>query len=165
MADKQQKRVYRWESAWGTWSGACSSKNCRYWHRWACEAYGIDVPKLELARDNRGESFFRGDTNLVRLVKCHQNYSVVFHEAAHAVAFYYYPGSVEDHGPEWLGIFLWMLRESKAVPEIALQASAKEHKLKWKSLDKSSPESLKAAAKRKGPKRGLEVLASGTDLI
>jgi hypothetical protein len=164
MADKQQKRVYKWESTWGVWNGPSSKDGCRYWLEWACTQYGVEIPKLVFAKNNRGWSYYQEDKDTIRLVKDHQNFSVVFHESAHAIASFYYPRAIEDHGPEWLGIFLWLLRESKAVPEVALKASAKEFGLKWKALDASSPDALKAVAKRKGPRRGLETLALGTDL-
>jgi hypothetical protein len=164
MADKQQKRVYKWEHTWGAWSGTAPKNNCTYWLTWACSQYGIDNPTLVLSKNNRGNSYYHEDKNLIRLVKVHQNYSVVMHEAAHAIVSEYYPATVEDHGPEWLGIYLWLLKASGSVPESALKASAKEHNLKWRALSESSPAAVKRQAKRKGPRRGLEGLALGTDL-
>lgn len=144
MADRQKTRVYRWERMWADWNvKSLNAPQIRKYTDWVCHLYGLEPLALLLAKNDRGWSWYRDETRTIRLLKTHQNTAVCLHELAHAVIAEYFPAA-EDHGPEWLGVYLWLLREANLAPDSALHASLKEQGLRWKPLHKSSPKYLRS---------------------
>lgn len=58
--------------------------------------------------------------------------ATAMHEASHHIVFKLCGYRVQDHGPTFLGVYLWLLERSGVAPQSALHASAREFKLKWR---------------------------------
>lgn len=63
-----------------------------------------------------------------------RNVSQVLHETAHWIVFKLFGDKPQDHGPTFLGVYMWLLEALRAAPRIALHASARAHGLKWREL-------------------------------
>lgn len=61
-----------------------------------------------------------------------KNMAVAMHEAAHHIVFKLCGWRVKDHGPTFLGVYLWLLEKSGVAPKAALHASARVFKLRWR---------------------------------
>lgn len=61
-----------------------------------------------------------------------RNVPIVMHEVAHHIAWCLHGERIQDHGATWLGIYLKLLVIAKVAPQLALEATARSHGLKWK---------------------------------
>ena len=125
--DKQVHKVYGWEHQWYHWNNQMISLyGARMWVRWACRVYGIDPPVVRAAKPKAATSFYDPEEHAISLKPRHTNAAVALHEAAHAIQDRYYDwDKIEDHGPEFAGIYISLLLASKMYPETAITASAK----------------------------------------
>lgn len=70
------------------------------------------------------------------------NPPIVLHECAHYICDAIFGTKLEDHCPEWLGIYMWLLEGWRVAPRKALQASAKARGLRWMQTWLVSPKRL-----------------------
>jgi hypothetical protein len=90
-------------------------------------------------------SYYDPTPNRISFRLDHKNIPISLHEASHAIIWHYYGATVQDHGLEFMGVYFWLLCQSKAAPVVAIEASARAAGLKWKRG--MSPDFLK----EKGP--------------
>lgn len=145
MARDYREAAYTWEGQWKHWNLKMfdSLYGPRHWVRWACRKYGTKPPAVH-PLPAKGELTYYGSlTHTIHLQPQHWNISTVLHEAAHCILFRKTGERFEDHGKEWLGVYTWLLIQSKHWPTIALSSSAKAAGLPWHPL---SPTALKKLA-------------------
>jgi hypothetical protein len=143
--------VYRWESRWLDWCRPTTSlQGCRWLARKACRAYGVTAPRVtstthaEFRKANvQPYSSFEAYENRILLLDRHLNPACALHETAHAIVWHRFGHQRLDHGPTWLGIYLWLLTEYKVAPLVALEASAKADGLDFVGIDESSPKTIR----------------------
>lgn len=68
--------------------------------------------------------------SLISLPPWCMNEAIALHEAAHYITDRTYPRAA-DHGPTWLGVYLWLLEKAAVAPREALRATMRKHGLKW----------------------------------
>jgi hypothetical protein len=147
MRDTQRARVYAWEGQWSDWN-ACNLtlKEARDVVHWACKKYGVRPARVKQHSD-RAYSF--SQDGLISFRLDHKNTAIALHEAAHHIADVIFEESrIDDHGPEWLGIYLWLLEGARVAPRIALHSSALAKKLRWVPTWTVSPKRLRRAGRR-----------------
>lgn len=64
-----------------------------------------------------------------------KNAATALHEAAHLIAHDLYGDRGQDHGPTFLGVYMWLLETAGVAPRIALHATARAHGLRWRKVD------------------------------
>lgn len=135
--DPHKETVYGWEDSWPGWNhNHLSIGQCRALIKIVCHHYKVPCPTVTQHSNgtyawsapsfNRismqgGEHMRRGSRNV----------ATVMHEVAHHVAWHIYGESIQDHGPAFLGMFIECLVMAKVAPRVALESSARAHKLKW----------------------------------
>lgn len=142
--DPQRLRVYNMEASIGYSDvNAYSIAAARSWVRWACTKYGVKPPKVSKAPKGATMSYCKakGDKVWIALIPAHQNTLSALHESAHAICERLYGAAywdnLQSHGPEWLGIYFWLVKRAGLLPMEALVAMAKKHKLQYKNLPPS----------------------------
>lgn len=136
--DPHQQAVYGWEESWPGWNhNHLSLGQVRALIKMACQHYKVPCPTVTQHEGgtwawsapsfNRismqgGQHMHRGSRNV----------PTAMHEVAHHIAWHLHGERIQDHGPTWLGIFIGLLVISKVAPRVALEATAREHKLKWR---------------------------------
>lgn len=136
--DPRAEYVYSWENDFRDWSEQhCSLEECKRVVATACAHYDLAPPRVELwdrsfswCPDTRAMTGRFLDKPVIRLCPKGQNWPTALHEAAHWIVLNRVPRAA-DHGPTWLGIYLWLLAEAKVAPEAALHASVRAADLKW----------------------------------
>lgn len=162
MADKQVRRVYKWEDEWLHMRFA--SGHHRSLKRLATDAakmYRVKPVKMVFARNQKNKKGERLPSGLRYLTESgklidivirpeHANPAIVLHEVAHSIVhqvFGYPNEAIEHHGPEWLGVYMYLLASVEFAPYKALEVTAKEHGLKWAPLEKVRPHKIRKAFK------------------
>jgi hypothetical protein len=131
MKDRQVKRLYDWEAEWASWNTATVTlPECRKYVRQACEAYNVPPPSVSQHKHN-GMSYYEPNEHRISLRHDHKNVPIALHEAAHAIVWTIYGETVEDHGREFCGVYLFLLTAVQAAPEVAITASARAAGIKW----------------------------------
>lgn len=128
--DSQAATVYEWESEFADWNRRTDSiRRIRSYVRTACAHYGLKAPAV---RNHGGKTwpYCAEDGSHISFSQWGQNVAVALHEAAHFIVLKLAPRA-KDHGPTWLGVYLWLLNESGTAPTAALAASARAHGLHW----------------------------------
>lgn len=136
--DPHQQSVYRWEESWPGWNhNQLTLKACRRVIEAACKHYQVVVPTVvqhaggnyawSMPTHDRismqgGEHFARGSRNV----------PTALHEAAHHIGWHLYRDRIQDHGRTFVRIYLDLLTRAKVAPRTALEATLREHGLKWK---------------------------------
>jgi hypothetical protein len=148
--DPQRELVYEWEADFKSFNiPTLSLAACRALVTKACRKYDTPGPVVRSHRRG-GLSFYQADkapTQYTDILAVHEviegtatisfradgrNHAVVLHEAAHAILNYWVPlGGYEDHGREFLGVYLWLLEFHDILPASAIEASAKAAGLQW----------------------------------
>lgn len=151
--DPQAKRVYAWENQWADWNARSLSVSAvRKYVRWACDLYGLPYPTVKQhLPEHCAYSYSQGFR--VSFIAEHCNCAIALHEVAHYIADWVFADSVQQHGPQWLAIYLYLLSESGQAPKIALFASARAKKLSWIPLWQISPKRLARLPKHRPSKR------------
>lgn len=144
ITDSQQIWVYYWEEMWKWWNvQRLSKKECAKLLKWACRLYNVPAPSLKLHRPLPGKRWataFDPSDYSITLSPQHMNEAVCLHEVAHAIhSLLTGDEAHEAHGPEWLALYIYLLDRLGLAPRIALFATAKVWRLKWKDLDKHNP--------------------------
>jgi hypothetical protein len=141
-SDPQQDAVYRWEGSWKAWNRAeLTLTECRSAISWACDQFGIAAPRVG---QHAGKSYPWCDVEkrVVSFSLKGKNVATALHEAAHLIVNDVFGARVQDHGPTFLGAYMWLLETAGVAPRIALHATARSHGLKWRHL---SPEQCSAS--------------------
>lgn len=150
--DPQQKAVYQWEGDWQEWNRSTASLcELREAVKWACRRYGVKVIPALKQHAGGAYSWTRERDGcrpeISMQAREQKNMAVVLHEVAHYICDEIFREKVQDHGPEFLGIFLGLLADRGVAPEVALHATASSHGLKWLSYAEIGPAAIKALAK------------------
>lgn len=131
MRDPQCERIYNWEDEWKAWNvGSLTLPACRTLVRAACDLYDVRYPSV-LQHRNVELSYYDPNAARISLRPDHKNAAIALHEAAHHIIWEGYHDTVEDHGVEWLRVYLHLLIEFGVAPEIALRATLIKHGLEW----------------------------------
>jgi hypothetical protein len=149
--DPQVLAVYRFEGRWLHWNEQNTTLTlCRQLVKKACQLYGVKPAVVTWGPDtepykprSRPCTYFDPNTNRILLRKRHWNYAVALHEAAHCIAWHRFGHRAADHGPAWLGIYLWLLAANLTAPIVALEAAAALDGLEWVPIERSSPAAIK----------------------
>lgn len=147
LEDPQVNAIYRWETRWLDWNRRTTPIYVlRKLIRHACRLYGVKPPTVTWGPDREPYkprkkpcTYFDPNTNAILLRKRHLNMAVALHEAAHAIVWHRFGHQRIDHGPTWLGIYLWLLSKNDTAPQCALEASALADGLEYTSIEESSP--------------------------
>lgn len=144
--DPQQKAVYKWQWQWTDWNeNELDKDEVRRWVKWAFKKkfhFG-KMPRIEFRKVGEHSSYNPETTTLYFLYE-HRNVAVVLHETAHAIITQLYGKTVQDHGPEFMGVFLYLLEKSGRYPRSAVYDSAVKAGLKIDTA--MGPELLKKKA-------------------
>lgn len=145
MKDPQQQRVYAWETDFADWNReTLTLQECRAVVAWACSKYGVKTPTVgQHTGKNWSYAIERGGRVYVSFMHEQKNPAVALHEAAHVIADAIFGTTAQAHGPEWLGIYLWLLEGYRLVPRSALWASARAKRLRWTATWTMSPKRLR----------------------
>jgi|GEM_PF-7012068 len=146
MADSQQQAVYAWERQWRFWNRAgVPVQYLRRWVRWAERLYRVPPATLLFPTRSKGVNgnwlpsqcapAAPWGSGAITLRPHHRNVPIALHEVSHWI-----DGQLlgqfsgfEGHGPQWLGIYLYLLEKARVAPRVALHESAREAGLKWVS--------------------------------
>lgn len=136
--DPQRHLVYDWEDTWRDWQlNTLTLTECRYAVRTACKRYGIKPPRVK-QHNRRSLSWCDGKIMSLQAKgfrrRGGKNLATVLHETAHCIVLRVFGHRVHDHGPTFLGVFLWLLEEARVAPRAALFASARSHGLRWREM-------------------------------
>ncbi len=138
-ADPQKAALYAWEDTWGPWNyNALTLTECRAYIEEACRLYDVPPPRVRQHRSNEyswchvvmGIISLQGGAHRARGGR---NASQCLHEAAHWIVHKKWGDKPQDHGPTFLGVYLWLMTEARLAPATALHASARAHGLSWRS--------------------------------
>ncbi len=147
-SDPQKATLYAWEETWGPWNyNSLTLTECRAYIEHACRLYDVEVPRV---RQHRSKEFswchillgiisMQGGAHRARGGR---NPSQCLHEAAHWIVYKKFGDTPCDHGPTFLGVYMWLMIEARLAPPSALTASARAAGLKWRQL---SPEQCSAS--------------------
>lgn len=143
MKDPQKKRVYAWENSWFDWNRCnLTLTECRAVVSWACELYGLKTPRVTQHVDRSYSFCTSGPKPHISFRADQKNASVALHEAAHLICDTIFGPDLDDHCPQWMGIYLWLLEGARIAPRTALHASAKARRIKWVQTWLVSPKRL-----------------------
>lgn len=149
--DPQKHALYAWEDAWGDWNRqSLTLTEIRRLVRKASRLYGVKPPAVT-AHTGRMWTTYYPDTASVTFERSQRNTAVALHEAAHHILFALCrqeaeedsDGHFEDHGREFLGIYLYLLNHFAVAPLVALTASARAAGLRFIPVPGSAPEQLR----------------------
>lgn len=130
IPDTQAKKVYKWQWQWAEFDSnwRLSKKEIRKWLEWACTKLKVPVPRMriKLLPKRKKYSYFSPDKYELGFLPQHRNVPTVLHEIAHYITFRLYGRTVADHGPEYMGVFLFLLEHSGRWPLGTMYRSAKE---------------------------------------
>ncbi len=141
-ADPQQKAVYSWETEWRDWNReTLTLSECRAAIYWACAKYDVGAPPVR-QHNTKAYPWYDVKLHAMSFSSKGKNPATALHEAAHLIAYDYFGDRIQDHGPTFLGIYMWLLETARIAPRIALHATARAHGLKWRPM---SPEQCNAS--------------------
>lgn len=132
--DPQCKRVYKWTWQWFDWNRrTLTDKEVKAVIKKACEVWDIHQPRfIGFCPKKAPCSVYNDDDQSLRMLPDHCNPATVLHEVAHHIVHVRLGTKYQDHGPEWLGVFLDLLVAFHVAPEDALVSSLKHRRLKFK---------------------------------
>src|SRR5580658_2366996 len=96
----------------------------------ACAYYGLEAPPVR-PLPGKQYAYCMGDGDHMGFSEWCRNPAVALHESAHFITLKLAPKAA-DHGPTWLGIYMWLLQKAVVAPPEALAASARKYNLKWR---------------------------------
>ena len=143
MDDPQKARLYDWEDEWDSFGrhGETRTDLCKLIHK-ASRLYDIEPPALRFVSKARSPSlthttFYDPAAHVIQFGYRSCNIPIAMHEQAHAIIAEYHEAA-EDHGPEFLGVYLDLLEWANVAPKSALYASARAMGLRWKPAKRAS---------------------------
>lgn len=136
--DPWQTALYAFEYAWSDWRRkTLTLAEVKAGIRRACRLYGLRAPKVGT---HPGNSYSWHCDGRISFKRKHLNPAIALHETAHYIADALFGDSPEDHGDVFQGIYFYLLLQAALAPEVAMQAAAREHGLKWRLL---TPDTVK----------------------
>lgn len=153
MRKRQKDALYAWENGWRDWNvNNLSLTVCRAIVHRACRMFKITPPRvrqhlstaLSWCDTDKGIISFQAHgvkTPVVGETTGGKNRAIALHEAAHYIVHQFFGDRIADHGPTFLGVYLWLLAEWRVAPVIALHVSARKAGLRWRHL---SPAKLRS---------------------
>lgn len=140
IPDSQAKKVYEWQWKWAEFNRnhKLSKKDIHKRLNWACKKLKMAPPRrLRIRLLKRGSySYFDPDQYELGFLPQHRNVPTVLHEITHYITFRIYGKTVADHGPEFMGTFLFLLESAGQWPVGVVYHSAREYGLE---IDGASP--------------------------
>ena len=132
MKDPQKKKVYAWEDSWWGWNrSTVSYLECQRVIRRACRLFKVKPP-IVIEHSGRRYSEYDPETDTISMRSEKElNIPISLHEATHAIIWKLYGEKVQDHGPEFVGVYLWLLAEFQVAPAAAIFPSAETAGLEW----------------------------------
>lgn len=140
--DSQQDALYEWETKWRDWNiNSLTLSECRAAIRTACARYKVRPPAVK-QHNLRSLSWSipypaPGWISLQAVGprgRGGKNLATALHEAAHHIVYALFGNRPSDHGPTFLGIYIWLLVEAEVAPASALYPSARAAGLKWRHM-------------------------------
>ena len=129
-----------WEDTWAGWDkNTTTLAVCRKHIERACKRFGIKPPIVK-QHDTNAVSWSTPQKNIISMQGYGPdglgglNVPIALHEAAHHIIYHRVGLRPQDHGPTFLGVYLWLLENAKVASGAALRASAKTGKLKWREI-------------------------------
>lgn len=154
ISDPQKEILYSFENEWRDWNvNNLSLTKCRAVIRQACKEFKVPPPKVRQhqtmayswhSKDVISLQAKGGKTPVPGETVGGKNRAISLHEAAHHIADHFFKNRIADHGPTFLGIYMWLLIEWKVAPASALHASARKAGLRWREI---TPISVRAVAR------------------
>lgn len=145
--DPQREPLYAWEDEWWGWNrNTTTLAICRRYIETACAHYGIKPPRVRqhhqvsLSYSIPAESVISLQAKGSSPGKGGLNPATALHEAAHHVVFWIWGARPQDHGPTFLGVYMWLLERAGIAPGEALRASARARRLRWRLMPPTRPE-------------------------
>jgi hypothetical protein len=147
ILDPQKQAVYAWEGAWKDWNETNQTiPELRRIIRKACRMYRVKPPTVTAHTHKEWTTYFP-DAARISFERSQRNTAIALHEAAHHILFTICKqeadeesdGNFEDHGPEFLGVYLCLLAHFGVAPRTALVASAEAAGLKFLTLAEAEP--------------------------
>ncbi len=136
--DPQRDRLYRWEDTWVQWNyNSLTLGQCRKFIDTACRYYKTPTPRV-VQHKTRSMSFCIPKKNYIslrggkRFTLGGLNIPTALHEAAHQIIWHRHGNRAQDHGRLFLRVYLDLLARAGVAPRVALEASAKASRLKWR---------------------------------
>jgi hypothetical protein len=136
MNDKQRKRLYGWEDQFGAFGKRSETRaEIRKLINRASRRYSIDPPAVRFVSKENSPSltvttYYDSAAHVIQMGYRSCNAAISMHEVAHAVIAEYHE-TAQDHGPEFLGVYLDLLEWANVAPRSALHASARAKRLRW----------------------------------
>jgi hypothetical protein len=137
--DPQKAALYAWEESWGPWNFySLTLTECREWVEMSCAYYDVPPPRVRQHR-TREYSWCHTGMGVISMqggkhrARGGRNPSQALHEVAHWIVFQRFGDKPQDHGPTFLGVYMWLLEAACVAPRVALHASARAHGLKWRT--------------------------------
>lgn len=135
--DPQKARLYEWEDRFSSFGKRSESRlDIQKLVYRACRRYDIEPPIVRFVSKAKSPgltvtTFYDTADHSIQFGYRSCNAAIACHEVAHAVIAEYQE-NVEDHGPEFLGVYFDLLEWAKVLPRSAIHASAREMGLSWK---------------------------------
>ena len=131
--DPQREAVYEWETEFRDWNRQTMKlPEVREYVRTACAHYKLEAPPVR-PLSGKQYAYCMGDGAHMGFSEWCRNPAIALHESAHFITLNLAP-KAQDHGPTWLGIYMWLLEAAGVAPVEALAASARKHGLRWNYL-------------------------------
>lgn len=145
-SDPQREEVYRWERNFSNlfYEHKMRRRALHALSRAMAKAYGIPKPRmlrLKLGKTGYTGAAWEDHTVEVNTDRAEFTSMLVAHEMAHVIC-YAYAVMEPDHGPTWLGVYLWLLDKFNIIPADASVPSARKAGLKFRKLDSVKPGEL-----------------------
>lgn len=140
--DPQKDALYTWEDQWRGWNlNSLTLPECRAAIRTACARYKVRPPAVK-QHNTRAFSWSipyptPGWISLQAVGARNwggKNLATALHEATHHIVYALFGNRPSDHGPTFLGIYIWLLVEAEVAPASALYPSARAAGLKWRHM-------------------------------
>ncbi len=133
MKDPQARKLYAWEREFFDWNrDSLKLKQLRAVIHAACDRYGVPYPGKVVRQKDKNKKYSEQTKRGIWMLKGnHYNLATALHEVAHHVTRCMYGKTVQNHGKEYLGIYLDLLLTFKVAPHDALIPSLKSRKLRF----------------------------------
>lgn len=156
MRDPQASRAYAWE--WACEAGHGRSQlaagTCKSIIKWACHLYGVHSPEVQVSDSPKAQaSKYLPDDDRIFLASRHRTPFLCLHEASHAIVHKYYGETVHDHGPEWLGVYCYLICKLQLAQPTYLRQSLRYMGLRALPTAAAQPRALRKRAKKKARTR------------
>jgi hypothetical protein len=155
MRDTQRSKVYAWENLEFNSHRGCKPgvepeltiRQCQAIVRTVAKHFKCAMPDVTDGRGRRRACFmpayYAGEKNSIRLPRWSRVKEVVLHEAAHMVINRYFTDRVAaDHGREFLGVYMYLLKRYAKTDTKVMGESARAHGLDYVSIESSTPRTI-----------------------